>query len=274
MTAAWKTDYIPGKPRLAADRAGSGPLLVFLHGIGGNRTNWHDQLPVFGREFHAVSWDARGYGLSDDYDGPLDFADFSRDLVRLLDHFGARTAHLCGLSMGGRILQDFYPRFAERVATLTLCDTFPGFDASFTPEKRAEFVRLRREPLLAGKEPKDIAPTVARSLIGERSPPAAFDRLVASLSALHKESYLKTIESTTHYDRSADLPNIKVPTLLIFGSDDKLTTPEIGRKMAAQIPDAKLVIIDGAGHLPNIENPPAFNAPLLEFLRQHRARAS
>jgi 3-oxoadipate enol-lactonase len=270
----WKTDYVPGKPRIAYDHAGEGPVLVFLHGIGGNRSNWHDQLPVFAREFHAVSWDARGYGASEDYEGPLDFGDFAADLARLLDHLGVRKAHLCGLSMGGRILQDFYPRHPGRVATLVLCDTFPGFDTSLTPEQRAEFVRIRKQPLLEGKEPKDIAPVVARTLIGPKSPAAAFERLVASMSALHKQSYIKTVEATAGYDRTADLARIAVPTLLVFGADDRLTTPEIGRKMAAQIPGAKLVVIPDAGHLPNIERPEAFNEPVLQFLREHRARAN
>lgn len=264
---------MPGLPRLAVDHMGDGPLVVFLHGIGGNRTNWHDQLPVFAKEFHAASWDARGYGLSDDYDGPLDFADFAHDLKRVLDHFRVTKAHLCGLSMGGRILQDFYPRYPDRVATLVLCDTFPGFDASFTPEKRAEFVRLRKEPLIQGKEPKDIAPVVAKTLIGPKSSPAAFQRLVDSMTMLHKESYIKTVEATAHYNRTADLPNIEVPTLLVFGGDDRLTPPTIGKRMANEIPDSRLVVIEDAGHLPNIERPEAFNAVVLDFLRQHKHRA-
>ena len=102
------TEFIPGPVRLAVDRKGEGPLLVLLHGIGGNRTNWRDQMPVFSRHFTTVAWDARGYGLSDDYAGDLDFKDFARDLGRVLDHYGAQKAHLLGLSMGGRIIQDFY----------------------------------------------------------------------------------------------------------------------------------------------------------------------
>ena len=80
-----KTTIIPGRPRIAVDEAGSGKLLVFMHGIGGNKTNWRDQVPVFGEKFRAVAWDARGYGGSDDYEGPLDFADFSADLIRVLE---------------------------------------------------------------------------------------------------------------------------------------------------------------------------------------------
>jgi 3-oxoadipate enol-lactonase len=267
------TSFIPGRPRIAVDCEGDGPLLVFLHGIGGNRTNWHDQLPVFGREFHAVAWDARGYGLSDDYEGPLEFSRFADDLLRVLDHFKAATAHLCGLSMGGRILQDFYPRHPERVATMVLCDTMAGFDAAFTPEKRAEFVRLRKQPLLEGKEPKDIAPTVARTLMSPKSSPAALQKLIDSMSALHKDSYIKTIEASTHYDRVADLPNIRVPTLLVYGEDDTLTPPALGRSMAEKIHGSEFVIIPDAGHLSNIERPETFNAAVLAFLRKHRGRA-
>ncbi len=271
---AWTTGYVEGPPRLASDHMGSGPLVVFLHGIGGNRSNWHDQLPAFAAAgFHALSWDARGYGLSDDYEGPLEFADFSHDLARLLDHCGVAKAHLVGLSMGGRILQDSHPRYPERIATLILCDTFPGFDDSFTPEKRAEFVRLRKQPLVEGKEPKDIAPVVAKTLIGPKATEAHFQRLVDSMSMLHKASYIKTVEATTHYDRVADLPNISAPTLLVFGAGDRLTPPAIGERMQAEIPNARLEIIPDAGHLVNIEQPEAFNRTVLAFLSEHRARA-
>ncbi|MFI4988973.1 MAG: alpha/beta fold hydrolase [Alphaproteobacteria bacterium] len=273
MSSSIRTDYVPGRPRLAYDHAGAGPLVVLMHGIGGNRTNWHGQLTALAKAFHAVAWDARGYGLSDDYEGPLDFADFSADLRRLLDHLGASRAHVCGLSMGGRIALDFQARHPERVATLVLCDSFAGFDASFTPEKRAEFVRLRTAPLLAGKEPRDIAAAVARTLIGPSSPPEAMARLVASMTALHKESYIKTVEATTSYDRVASLAAIAVPVLLVYGADDRLTPVRLGREMAAKIPDARLVVIDEAGHLPNIERPEAFNAALLEFLLANRERA-
>ena len=88
----WTTDVIAGQPRIAVDHIGAGPLVVFLHGIGGNRSNWHDQLSEFGRHFHAVAWDARGYGDSDDYDGALDFGDFAIDLARVIGQSGRVVA--------------------------------------------------------------------------------------------------------------------------------------------------------------------------------------
>jgi 3-oxoadipate enol-lactonase len=268
--ATWTTAYISGTPRLAIDKQGSGPLLVFMHGIGGNRTNWHDQFATFATHFTVVSWDARGYGKSEDYDGPLHPIDFSHDLQRLLDHYGTQKAHIAGLSMGGTIAQDFYSLYPERVATLVLCDTSDGLNTTMRPEQREEFIRLRLGPLLAGKEPKDMAPTVADTLIGRQSSRASWQRLVDSMAALHKESYIKTVRANTSRTDYPDARQISVPTLLVFGEDDRLTPPAIGRAMQAKIPGAQLVIIPTAGHLSNIEQPEAFNQAVLDFLLKHK----
>jgi|SRR5579863_3755812 len=270
--AEWTTEYVAGTPQIAVDHAGSGPVVVLLHGIGGNRTNWHDQLPAFGRDFHAIAWDARGYGASEDYAGPLDFGDFSGDLIRVLDHFKAARAHLVGLSMGGLIAMDFCLRNLERVATLTICDSLTGF-GHLTDEQRHEFIRLRKEPLVAGKEPRDIAPVVARTLIGKSARPGSFERLVASMSALHKESYIKTIEGNANYTRVLELERIAAPTHVVVGDEDKLTPPEMSAEIARRIPGARLTIIEGAGHLSNIEQPEKFNRAVMAFLKEHRERA-
>ena len=262
-----QTDFVPGLPKIAYDHAGDGDVALFLHGIGGNRTNWRDQLAVFATDFHAVAWDARGYGLSDDYEGAFDFGDFAKDIVRLLDHLDTVTAHIIGLSMGGRIALDFVARYPERVASLTLSGTRASF-AQRTEAEREEFLRLRKKPLVEeSKEPRDIAPTVARSLMGKRSDRTHFDQLVESIAALHKDSYIKTIEASTYYDRSAALDAIRVPSLLVYGGDDRLNSPALGREIAGQISGARFVEIPDAGHLCNIEAPDEFNEAVLSFLR-------
>lgn len=264
--AALSTGYVPGTPRLAYDHAGSGDVVVFMHGIGGNRRNWSRQLQDLSDTCRAVAWDARGYGDSGDYDGSLDFRDFSRDLARLLDHLGAERAHLCGLSMGGRIALDFWDCHPQRVASLILADTFPGFDASFTQQGRERFVNERRQPLLEGRTLADIAPQVARTLVAPQAPESVVDELVESMCLLHKDAYIKTIESMTMYEPVTDVTTITVPVQIIVGSEDRLTPPAISRKMADAIDDARLLIIDGAGHLSNIEKAPAFNACVRQFL--------
>jgi 3-oxoadipate enol-lactonase len=265
--------HIGPAPRIAVEYAGQGPLVMLLHGIGGNRDNWRDQIPVLAGHFRVAAWDARGYGDSDDYDGPLSFADVSRDLIRVLDHFGATRAHLVGLSMGGRIAQEFTALFPERVATLTLCDTHASFK-DFPPETQRSFVSLRLKPLVEeGKSPADIAPRVARSLMGPNATDAMVERLIASVAKLHKESYMKTVKSTVDFDRRDDLKRIPAPTLVLNGEHDRLTPPAMARDLAAQIPGSRVEIVADAGHLINIEQPDVFNRLVLDFLLVHRDRA-
>lgn len=263
-----RTNFIPGVPRIAYDEAGAGPPVLFLHGIGGNRTNWGEQLLACATTNHAIAWDARGYGRSEDYEGHLNFAHFADDVVRLLDHLAIPLITLVGLSMGGRISQDFYFRYPERVRAMVLCDTFPGTTPTLPPEKMDEFINLRKGPLIAGKSLREMAEPLARTLISENGKPEHFQRLVTSIVALHKESYIKTIEATTRYNRRVDLSKIAVPVQLIYGAEDKLTPPEIGRKMQQKISGAELAIVDGAGHLVNIERGAEFNIILQGFLKR------
>ena len=259
--------FVPGTPRIAYEASGSGPTVVFMHGIGGNRTNWREQLAALAGEFRAVAWDARGYGDSEDYEGPLAFPSFAADLLRLLDHLDVQRAHLVGLSMGGRIALDFYESFPTRVASLVLCDTFPGYGASISREQREQFISSRKQPLVDGKEPRDIAPVVAPTLLSKGASEFALQRLIDSMTALHKDSYIKAIEAMTRYEPVARLEAIRVPSLVICGDEDSLTPPSVARDMAAKIPGARLAILERAGHLSNIEQPAAFNAVLLDFLR-------
>jgi 3-oxoadipate enol-lactonase len=253
-------------PHIALDVIGQGPLVVFLHGIGGNRTNWRRQLPVFAERFTAAAWDARGYGDSDDYPGPLDFADFSKDLLRVLDYFGAEKAHLVGLSMGGRIALDFYGRYPDRVRSLVLADTSVGRRS--TPEEVEEFLRVRRQPLLDGKTPAEIAPEVAKTLTGPSTPPDKLALILESLSALRTQSYLKTLEAVTHYAAFPALGSVKVPCLVLVGAEDRLVPLQLAQAMAGAIPGAQLVVLERTAHMSNIESPEAFSAAVLSFLLQ------
>ncbi|MBT4016443.1 MAG: alpha/beta fold hydrolase [Alphaproteobacteria bacterium] len=266
--------YLPGKPALAYDRTGQGPAVIFLHGIGGNRSSWRTQGEALSGHFTTIAWDARGYGASDDYDGPLDFASFAADLVRLLDHLKIEKAHLVGLSMGARILMDFFPNHGERAATMTLCDCFSGFEATLTPDKQAEFIRLRQKPLLEGKSLAEMAPALVKSLVGPNCSDDGRAALTESILALHVESYLKTIAASVGFDRSNDVSAIDVPVQLIYGEHDRLTPPAIGETLLEKIADARLGIVEDAGHLSNLEQPDRFNGILAPFLDQHASLAT
>ncbi len=260
-----QTIRIPGEPELACDVVGDGPPVVFLHGIGGNRTNWSRQLHALSDDFTAMAWDARGYGDSGDIDGDRRFRHFADDLARLLDHREVEKAHLVGLSMGARILLTFVPLYSGRVATLTLCDCFSAFGA-MSDEKREEFMALREKPLRSGRTFTDLAPALVESLVSPNCPPEIAAELFESIVALRAEPYLKTLKATTVFDASAAMDEIDVPVQLIFGEHDRLTPPSIGEDMVERIADARLNVIDGAGHLSNLEAPDEFNAILRAFL--------
>lgn len=257
-------------PRLACEVSGDGPPVVFLHGIGGGRQNWRRQTAALESSFTTFAWDARGYGDSDDYEGPLDFSAFGDDLARLLDGFGMDRAHLVGLSMGARILMEFAPRHLDRVATLTLCDCFYGFENALSPEKQVEYIELRERPLREGKTFADLAPRLIESLISPAADPAVGEELLESILRLRTDSYLKTLRASVSFDQADQLNLLTMPIQLIFGSEDLLTPPSIGEEMTELLPDAALTVLDGAGHLSNLEEPDGFNRALVAFLNQHR----
>jgi 3-oxoadipate enol-lactonase len=265
-----KTERIGPAPFIAVDHVGDGELVLLLHGVGGNRQNWRDNIADLATRFKVVAWDARGWGDSDDYEGPLSLADMSDDIGRVLDHFGADKAHLIGLSMGGRNAMHFATTNPERLLSLVLCDTLIGFSI-WSDEKKADFVRARKERLLNGFEPADIADPIARSLVSPTASEDAIEQLTDSFRRLHKLMYIKAIEMLVREPDQSDLHAIKAPTLVLVGEDDPITPISEARQIADGIPEARFTIVPGAGHLLNIEKAEYFNALVLEFLSQQSA---
>jgi len=257
------TVLVEPAPRLAVSHAGTGPLVLFLHGIRGNRKDWDRQLDFCaGKGFHGAAWDARGYGGSDDYSTPLNFRDhFVGDVLRVAEFFGAKQFHLVGLSMGGRIARNVALYHSHRVYSLTVVNANPGFNAMSADEVR-RFITER----------KTRSPESIRQLLGPNPRKGAYEEVVESINMIRDESYRKTLEASVAQDRDAPIENIKVPTQIVAGEEDHVYSPELARAMATRIPGAKLVVMKGAGHLANLEQPDAFNKLLLDFLLQHTPR--
>lgn len=204
--------------------------------------------------------DVRGYGDSDDYEGPLQFRDLVDDVVRVLDFMKAEKAHLVGLSMGGRIAREVALRHPDRLLSLTLANTSPGFDA-LSPEQARKFVEERR----------NRTPESMKALLGSKADAGAYEALLKSFHAMRKASYLKTLEASVSQDRAAPVENIRVRTLVVTGTEDRVYPAPIAQDMARRIPGARLVELEGCGHLSNLEQPGRFNRVLMEFLTKENA---
>jgi 3-oxoadipate enol-lactonase len=262
-----RTLTVPGIPPLAVDQAGVGLCVLFLHGIGGNRTNWTRQLSALSDAYACAAWDMRGYGGSGDYDGPFRMGDVLDDLDRVLDHLGTDAAHLVGLSLGGRIALAYAAERPDRVRALVLADTSAGSEAMNSEAKIEEFLSLRLKPLREGKSPADIAPGMADRLAGPDASPAARRQIEASLADLRADSYAKTMEGAVRHQGFAP-EAVRAPTLVLTGEHDAMAPPDVARGLADSIPGARFAILPGAGHISNIERPEAFTSVLRDFLAE------
>lgn len=232
--------------------------LVFLHGVGGGHHAWDKQLPYFGGlGYPSHAWDQPGYGHSPTVE-PYDLEQISASLARLIESLAIEPVVLVGHSMGGFIAQEACARYPKLVKGLALCFTSPAFGGSGS-EFAKQFVAARIAPLDQGKTMAEIAAQLIPAM-GSNSRLA--EQIMASVPP---ETYRKAVHLLTTFDRSKELADIKVPALLVAGSDDKTAPPSVMERMARKIPGAEYVLLEGCGHLGPMDQPDAFNTALLFF---------
>jgi 3-oxoadipate enol-lactonase len=237
--------------------------LVFLHGVGGGHHAWEGQLPYFaGLGYPSHAWDQPGYGHSPGVE-PYDLERISASLARLIESLGGEPVVLVGHSMGGMIAQETYARYPALVKAMALCFTSPAF-ADGGSDFAKQFIAARIGPLDEGKSMAQIAALLIPTM-GSNSRLA--EQIMASVPP---ETYRKAVRLLTTFDRRKELAEIKVPTLLVAGSEDKTAPPAMMQRMAQKIPGAEWVLLEGCGHLGPMDRPDAFNAALASFLERRR----
>ncbi|MBY4596189.1 alpha/beta fold hydrolase [Ottowia caeni] len=252
-------------PRVAYSENGKGETLLFLHGIGGNRHNWDQELRYFGKAYRAVAVDLRGYGDSEALNEDFEFTDFVTDVVRVLDTLGAQRAHVVGLSMGGLVAQALYSRAPERVASLSLVACRAADEPVLPPARRDAFIRDRLDPLRAGGA-EALAVSLAPKLLSSAPSAQAREQVMASLRKIRPDAYFKIMEARMQIPPMLDPASIRVPTLVVGADEDQVAPLEQMRALAAAIPGARLKEVSGAGHLINLEKPQEFQFALEDFL--------
>ncbi|PSJ56898.1 alpha/beta fold hydrolase [Pseudaminobacter soli (ex Li et al. 2025)] len=252
-----------GCPAFTEQGSGATPVL-FLHGIGGGADSWLGQLEFFGRSRHAIAWWMPGYGPS----APLPdmtFDALADAAVTLLDRLALPRVHLVGHSIGGMIAQTLAARAQGRLASLTLSATSPAFGSKDGDFQKA-FVEKRIKPLDDGFSLADLAPKIVAELVGDNVDMGAIEDAIASMSQVPPASYRAAMSCVVHFDARPVLPTIRVPTLLVAGSQDTNAPAPMMERMAQKIAGSCFHVVEGAGHLANMEQAAAFNQILSNFI--------
>jgi len=235
--------------------------LVFLHGVGGSHEVWDRQLPYFAARGYATrAWDQPGYGGTPAIE-PYDLEHVAAALIGQLPDAPVLVGH----SMGGFVAQEVYARFPGRVKALVLCFTSAAFGGSGSDFAR-QFIAARIAPLDAGRTMAQIAAQLIPAMRGTRSRDEGVVHAERVMAQVPPDTYRKAVRLLTTFDRRADLPRIRVPTLLIAGSDDRVAPAAVMERMAQKIPGAEFVQLEGCGHLGPMDQPDSFNEALAAFL--------
>jgi pimeloyl-ACP methyl ester carboxylesterase len=253
--------------RIAWERHGAGPPLLLIHGLGYARWGWEPVLPGLAERFDVILFDNRGIGESDAPPGPYTVAELAGDALQVLDEAGVGRAHVVGTSLGGMIAQELALRQPERVDRLVLACTTPGGPKAH-PMPQATVALLAEaatlEPAVALRRfvenalsPTTVAarPEVVERILEHRlataQPPAAWAAQAAAGMGFDA------------YDRLGELT---LPTLVQHGSEDVVVDPRNSDVLVERVPDARLVVFPGTGHLFFWEEPDGFVASASSFL--------
>ena len=228
---------------------------------------WEPQLPVLEPAFRVVRYDMRGHGGSGVTPGAYSLEMLGEDVVGLLDALGIEQAHFVGLSIGGMIGQGLGLNHADRLLSLTLCDTAPVMSEEAKPlfRERMELARAKGMASL-------VDGTLARWFTAPylNTAPPAVDRIRKQIAATPVDGFVGCSHAIMGLDYVGRLPSIDLKTLIIVGEDDPGTPVSAAEAIHAGIPASRLVVLPSAAHLCNIEQAARFNAALMDFLNRFK----
>lgn len=234
--------------------------LVFLHGVGSDKSVWDFQLRELSNNRRVVAFDYPGYGESDLPAADLTRQDVARFIFGAMSALSIQTAHVCGLSMGGVVALEMFTQNPNRIASLILANTFAKHPTGAETARRSiDFVETHSL--------REFAEQRAGFLLAPATSADVRAQVVETMARIDKTSYRWASRAVWTADYTALLPQINVPTLIIGGTLDQPTPPALSRELAYNIAGAKMVIIEDAAHLSNLDKPTVFNELIKNFLK-------
>lgn len=243
------------------------PWVVLVHGLGYARWGWEPVMPALADHSRLVLLDNRGIGESDVPPGPYTTAELAGDVVAVLDDAGIDRAVLVATSLGGMIAQELAIRHPERLDALVLVCTTPGGDLAYPfPEQTR---RLLAE--LPELDPREGLERAVRNALSEDAPDELVDRIMAHRLASPPDpvGWQAQAAAAGAHDAGDRLHLITAPTLVVHGTEDVVVDPRNAGVLAEHLPDAGVVLIEGAGHLLFWEEPAEFLRHIGDFLAEH-----
>ena len=257
---------------IAYERVGEGPPLLFVHGAASDARSWRPQLAALADEFTVVAWDEPGAGRSSDVPAQFGLTDYADCLAALIEALALGPAHVAGISWAAPLSRSSTATIPSSSRRSCLVDTYAGWKGSLPPEEVRARVTGMYRALGVPAEEFDPAHALPGWFAGD--PPAEFVPLLKEMAAdVRPESLRTALSVMAEADQRDLLPRIALPTLLIWGEQDVRSPLSVARQFEQAIPDTKLVVIPGAGHVSNLEQPEPFDDAVREFCRTHPPRS-
>ncbi|MDP9110980.1 MAG: alpha/beta hydrolase [Candidatus Eremiobacteraeota bacterium] len=237
----------------------SGPVVIFVHGVGSTAAIWNAQLSAMSDSYRCYAVELRGNGANQPDPDPalISRSAFAQDVLAVADQANATRFHYVGCSLGGAVGFELWRRARERIASLTFVGSYAAY-----PNAR-DYVRSIESSVHAAGSMRSFARERAAKL---GLPPSREAETIDQMAGKSVASYIATTRATWTGDYRELLGSITVPTLVVCGERDSVAPLERSEEIAAGIPGARLEVLRDAGHVANADNPAAFTALLRSFL--------
>lgn len=238
-----------------------GRVVMMSNSLMSDYTMWDVTVPALADRYRVLRYDTRGHGRSGTTPGPYSIEMLADDAIGLIDQLGIRRVHFVGLSMGGMIAQQIGARYADRVYSLSLCDTASEMAPRSMWEERFSIAQTKG---IAGLLDATIqrwftSPFIARD-------PESIEKVRRMISGTQVEGYLACASAVRDMAQTTMLLCVKSSTLVLVGRQDPACTVEKSLVIHRMIDGSQMVILEDAAHLSNIEQPKAFNQALRAFI--------
>lgn len=251
---------------IAYTDSGIGRPVVLIHGYPFNRSLWNEQVEALSSTCRILAPDLRGFGESDAA-ATATMNEMAQDVAQLMDRLEITQAAIGGLSMGGYVALAFYKQFPSRVRALVLADTRAQADTEESKQTREQQAKKALDEGMAGIADSMLSKLLTPETVSKR--PEVVKRVRDMMLKTKPEGAAAALRGMAERDDQTDLlPRIAVPSLILVGAEDAITPVADSEKMHQAIAGSRLVVLENAGHVSNLERTEQFNDALVGFLNE------